>query len=158
MPDGFDPFFREMSSSEKIKQFRKEKGFTQRQLADLTGLAEITIRQYEAGKYEPKLDKLRRIAAALNVSIGDLDPNWGYFTQDEIRQDLSYLGGGFYGKEAPAEMQEKFMQRLTSHKTEMSRKMDMLNDSGQKEAVRQVELLTKIPEYRKDDQPPTPDN
>ena len=58
-----------MSSSEKIKQFRKAKGLTQKQLADLTGLAEITIRQYEAGKYEPKIDKLRRIAAALVVYI-----------------------------------------------------------------------------------------
>lgn len=29
----------------------------------------------------------------------------------------------------------------------------VLNESGQKEAVRQVELLTKIPEYRKEDTP-----
>lgn len=142
-----------MSSSEKIKRLRKENGFTQKQLADLTGIAEITIRQYEAGKYEPKLDKLRRIAAALNVSIGELEPNWGNFTTDEIKQDLSYQGGGFYGKEAPKEVQEKFMQRLTGKKAEINRQMDMLNDQGQQEAVRQVELLTKIPDYRKD----TPD-
>lgn len=139
-----------MSSSEKIKQLRKEKGFTQRQLADLTGIAEITIRQYEAGKYEPKLDKLRRIAAALNVSIGELEPNWGNFTPDEIKQDLSYLGGGFYGKEAPKEMQEKFMQQLTGRKAEINRQMDKLNEQGQQEAVRQVEILTRVPEYRKD--------
>lgn len=34
--------------------------------------------------------------------------------------------------------------------------MCLLNESGQKEAVRQVEILTKVPEYHKEDTPTSP--
>lgn len=56
----------------KIKEIRKNKHITQKKLSELTGIAEITIRQYEAGKYAPKFDKVRLIAKALNVTIDTL--------------------------------------------------------------------------------------
>ena len=40
-----------MTVGQKIKMLRKEKGITQKELAEITRIAEITIRQYEAGKY-----------------------------------------------------------------------------------------------------------
>lgn len=61
-----------MSIGENIKYYRKKKGLTQKQLAQMTGLAEITIRQYEAGKYEPKTENLYKIRKALDVNINQL--------------------------------------------------------------------------------------
>ena len=57
-----------MKTNEKIKLKRKEKSFTQKQLAEETGIAEITIRKYEKGDRTPKLDQLTKIAAVLNCS------------------------------------------------------------------------------------------
>lgn len=61
-----------MTIGEKIKEFRKKAGFTQKQLAKECGLAEITIRQYESGKREPSFDRLFLIAEKLHVSVTEL--------------------------------------------------------------------------------------
>lgn len=58
-----------MDISEKIKQARLKKKLTQKQLAALSEVAEITIRQYESGKRRPKIEQLKKIAAALNVPV-----------------------------------------------------------------------------------------
>ena len=55
-----------------IKAARKAAGLTQAALAEKCGLATVTVRQYESGKREPRLEQLQRIAAALNVSVGYL--------------------------------------------------------------------------------------
>ena len=41
-------------------------------------------------------------------------------------------------------------QRLAGYKIQLDNAMKQLNDKGQSKAIEQVELLTKIPEYRKD--------
>ena len=51
-----------------IQKLRKKRNLTQKQLADITGLATITIQQYERGVREPRFDNLARIAKAFNVS------------------------------------------------------------------------------------------
>ena len=61
-----------MSISENIRFFRKEANLTQKDLARKCGLAEITIRQYESGKREPRSSQLAKIAGALNISAVDL--------------------------------------------------------------------------------------
>ena len=48
---------------------------TQAALAKAADLAEVTIRQYESGKYEPKHENMKKIAAALGVSLSDLAPD-----------------------------------------------------------------------------------
>ena len=62
-----------MNIGEKIKTIRKSKGITQKKLSEETGIAEITIRQYEAGKYIPKIDKIELISKALEVDISEFD-------------------------------------------------------------------------------------
>lgn len=54
---------------EKIKLFRKEKGFSQQKLADLTGLARITIAQYETNKYQPSEQNLNKLSVALSIPL-----------------------------------------------------------------------------------------
>ena len=61
-----------------IQKLRKKRNLTQKQLADITGLATITIQQYERGVREPRFDNLARIAKAFNVSpiiltIGEIE-------------------------------------------------------------------------------------
>ena len=62
-----------MTVGENIRTIRKQKGLTQKQLAELTGLLEPTIRKYESGKVQPKSDNLHKIATALGVDPSQID-------------------------------------------------------------------------------------
>ncbi|MDE6880201.1 MAG: helix-turn-helix domain-containing protein [Oscillospiraceae bacterium] len=55
-----------------IKAARRNAGLTQEQLAKKCNLATITIRQYELGKREPKMEQLSSLADALNVHVLEL--------------------------------------------------------------------------------------
>ena len=61
-----------MGIGEHIKTIRKQKGITQKQLAERTGLSVNAIQSYEYGNYEPKIPQVERIAEALNVSPFDI--------------------------------------------------------------------------------------
>ncbi len=65
-----------------IQKLRKEKGWTQKQLAGKVDSAVITIQQYELGKREPRIDQLKKIAVALGVSVDDL-------TADNVASELA---------------------------------------------------------------------
>ena len=58
-----------MTTGERIKEARKYRKMTQKQLAEAAGVATGTIQQYELGKREPKYEILIRICKALNISI-----------------------------------------------------------------------------------------
>ena len=62
----------EWSISKKIRSLRKEKGLTQKELSRKSGIAEITIRQYEAGKYNPKPDAVMKLCIGLDCNVTDL--------------------------------------------------------------------------------------
>ena len=61
-----------MTTGERIRNMRKNRKLTQKQLGELCGIAEPTIRRYELGKLNPKYETLERIAAALHTSTGAL--------------------------------------------------------------------------------------
>ncbi|WP_270288567.1 helix-turn-helix domain-containing protein [Enterocloster bolteae] len=61
-----------MTIGGNIKKYREKKGLTQKELGAALGLAEITIRQYENNKREPKYERLYVIADVLSVSVSDL--------------------------------------------------------------------------------------
>lgn len=54
-----------------LKQFRKEKGLSQTELADKVGLKQTTISQYERGTRHPNLAMAKRLANALEISLDD---------------------------------------------------------------------------------------
>jgi transcriptional regulator with XRE-family HTH domain len=61
-----------VSFPEHLAQLRKERGFTQPQLAEKIGLHVAQIRRYEAGTSQPTLDVIRGLAVALGVSADEL--------------------------------------------------------------------------------------
>ena len=59
--------------SSNFKKFRKQKGFTQSQVAEYLGVNKSTISNYESGYSEPgSHDKLARIAELFGVTIHEL--------------------------------------------------------------------------------------
>ncbi len=57
-----------MNFSENLKEARVSRGFSQKEIADLLGIDRSTYVNYEAGKREPNLERLRALAMTLGVS------------------------------------------------------------------------------------------
>ena len=53
----------------KIRAYREFKGYSQIQLAELSGINVGTIRKYELGIRNPKPDQLEKIATALGLNV-----------------------------------------------------------------------------------------
>ena len=52
----------DVSFHERLRSVRLEKGLTQKQLGERCGIADPTIRKYESGKLNPKLETVKKIA------------------------------------------------------------------------------------------------
>ena len=53
----------------KIRAYREFRGYSQKQLAELSGVNVGTIRKYELGIRNPKPDQLEKIAVALGLNV-----------------------------------------------------------------------------------------
>ena len=139
----------EILKIKNLKDIRKNKKMTQKDLAEKTGLSISTIQGYEQGKYHPKGESVQKIAEALNVPIESL-------------LDFSYT---------PEEVEKykKILEPLTGQwiridtKTEkkLFLKSKELNEQGQKKLYNYSCDLLEIPKYRADTAPdqgaPAPD-
>lgn len=61
-----------MNIGEKIQFYRKANKLTQKQLSQLSGVSEISIRKYEAGDRIPKTEQLKKIADVLDIGGNEL--------------------------------------------------------------------------------------
>ncbi|WP_281681164.1 helix-turn-helix domain-containing protein [Lactobacillus gallinarum] len=53
----------------RLKEVRKEKGYTLAAVAIIAGIANNTLSQYETGKREPKLEMWQKLADIYGVSV-----------------------------------------------------------------------------------------
>jgi len=60
--------WRAMSFPERLVALRKQRGLSQRALAESVGVHLTQVQRYEAGAGQPTLDVVRRLALALSVS------------------------------------------------------------------------------------------
>lgn len=125
-------------TKDKIKRIRLEQGLTQKELAQKCHMYESQIRKYETGKANPKKETLEKIASALSVPVTTLYSDSSILIQEMGQAALL----------AVSVLEKDYKKENTLLKT-----YRMLNDKGQEKAIEQVELLTKIPEYRKEDIP-----
>ncbi|QDV26714.1 helix-turn-helix transcriptional regulator [Aureliella helgolandensis] len=59
---------------ERVKARRQELGLTQVEMAERLGLTQSTYASIERGRYEPGLNQIYRVAAALETNIHELLP------------------------------------------------------------------------------------
>lgn len=136
----------------KIKEYRKQKGITQKELADLVGLKNSGISNYEQGTRIPKRDFLFKVANALNVSIDDFFPKTGNANTenfsiidktvetmkqlDESRQQVVL---------ATANVQLKEQNDSKAKVIPMKKKSNVLTDEALQEAVDTAVAFDGIP-------------
>ena len=84
-----------MDIGTRIKELRKARGMTQKELAKKTSLSIASIQGYEQKKYKPKLNTIAKIAVALDVLLLDLVDTDDPILQNEITAinipDLNYI-------------------------------------------------------------------
>lgn len=168
---------RAMAVGEMIRELRMAKGWTQRQLAEKCGMADSAIRKYESGTINPKVKNLQRIATALEFPIEALVSPEREKTEIESfgltpEQALIYFKNcaGTDLKRALDEMGNeeglRFFRTATSNPTEAlvmvqtpetKKRLEKIiafyiemNEKGQIKVLEQIELLAKIPEYKKE--------
>ena len=60
---------------EQLRKLRLERGLSLRTLGVMAGIHAVSLVRLEAGKFDPRLSTLRKLAQALEVSVCDLiDP------------------------------------------------------------------------------------
>ncbi len=57
-----------MGFPETLARLRKDKGWTQQQMAEAIGMATIQVRRYERGVSQPTLDVIKRMALVFGTS------------------------------------------------------------------------------------------
>lgn len=146
-----------MGFPENLKRIRIENGLSQQELAKRAGVSQTAIYQWEKGSRTPKIDAIAKLADVLNVQPVNL-----FMIKEDGKDiiDLNIFGmtgndiGKYLNVILPEYMEECRKERelyaSIDNKNAMSEKMDLLNEAGQARALEQVELLTKIPEYRKE--------
>lgn len=56
----------------RLRKIRERKGVSLRALKQASGVAVSSLAQFEAGKGDPQLSTLRKLAKALNVTVAEL--------------------------------------------------------------------------------------
>lgn len=119
-----------MTIGEKIKHLRTKRGLTQKQLAEMSGIAVISLQQYESNRRTPKTEQIIKISNAFEVPID-------FFLVDF--EDKLYNKENWPNSEEERKkiFQEKYLIRT----------FNLLNNLGKEEALKRVEELVLVPKY-----------
>jgi transcriptional regulator with XRE-family HTH domain len=105
-----------MEFKDKLKSERERAGLTQKQLADIVGLSDRTIQNYEHGRGgAARFEHVRAIAEALNIKteelIGETAPKKS--DSENIAQLVSRMQALFSGGELTDEDKEAAVRAIT---------------------------------------------
>jgi transcriptional regulator with XRE-family HTH domain len=71
MPDSVSSVGRS-DFSQRLREWRRRRALSQRELAALAGVQQVTIARLEIGSQQPRPRTIRKLAKALQVTIDDL--------------------------------------------------------------------------------------
>lgn len=83
-----------MTTGEKIRSIRHERGLTQMQLAEMAGIAVNTLRQYEGDRSYPRPKQLDLLANALGVPSAEITAALAIQTDSDNQKSLKLVDSG----------------------------------------------------------------
>lgn len=171
-----------MTIGEQIYTLRTSANMTQKELAEAIGSSQSAINYWENNKRTPRFNQLCKIASYFNIPVqnflsADEVVRYDIETKTRLETDRQILNKLYDLKEKQPEREDtdkaieileeiykdneesrelifRFIHTLQAN-DELTQLFESLNQSGQIEALKQLQLLAKIPEYRKDDTPDT---
>lgn len=134
-----------MTTGERIRAARKKAHLTQKELGRRMGLSPQSVAQWENDLRNPKIETIRALAKALEISERDLlDP-------------LAYEYGVSHGIELETWGNQMVEDALAAEGYTYSElefalisAFSRLNEKGQQVAIDRLQELTEIPRYRAD--------
>ena len=133
----------------RIRQLRKQKNLTMKQLGEVLGLAESTISQYETGKREPDIGTILKICEYFNVTLdyllGIVDEH-GFMTGEGFADPEDFAFIKALGYDDPDVCAKR---RAKTPEVRILSALEQLNTEGKEVAVERGEELTEIPKYQK---------
>lgn len=161
--------------SHKLKSLRIERGITQKKLADSLNVSQNAIYNWENGKREPSIEMIKKIATVLGITIAEFldDDFFDAATLPDAEYEETLIDDKFKSiiendnlnrKEKETMIrnlisQVEIVENLHKEHAEIARQylldglFNKLNSDGKDKAIEQVELLTKIHEYCKEEPP-----
>ena len=100
---------------QRLKAIRLERGLSQRQLARLSGVANATISQIEAGRLNPTVSMLKKVLDGFPISMGEFfsgdadTPERIFFRADELTE---IADGGISFRQVGANLRSKSIQLI----------------------------------------------
>lgn len=148
----------------KIRNARKQAGFTQARLAELLDVNRATISKYENGEISPPVEQLELMAKHFGIPLGllvtgkiEIIPGrlWIVEEEDPQGKNIVYTVNA-QDEEAYAIGLQLFAKNGIGpeHMVEarIGKALNKLNTEGKKAAVERVEELTEIPKYKNNPQ------
>lgn len=161
---------------ERLKELRKSKGLSQKQLAEKTGISVHTINSYESGRRDPNTKNLQILQDFFQVSqgflLGELKSDDFFKDQEVIDLNLDTVLTQISMLKQNMKISESYQNRVATlfllkslnyinnemlcHTTNTLDENDinslfnaliLLNDKGLKEAIKRIQELTYITTY-----------
>lgn len=123
-----------MNTGSLIKKFRKRKKYTQKQLANLIGKTESSIRKYEKGLIEIPNSVLNQIAEALNVTILDL-MDLAPYNHDVIADNANKKNGMTKFEEVILHELKEIKKELQDIRSILEQQQEMQEDESMVETI-----------------------
>ena len=145
-----------MDISSRLRDVRKDKRLSQMEVAQKANIAVNSLRLYESGKRQPRMDQLQKIAAALDVSVSHLI---GYETElQKIAETVEQVQRQYNDIVQPAQQQiEKALKPIqdqlkaaglsTSKGTtdEKEKPSDNIVEGLSPDGIKLLELIQSLP-------------
>ena len=161
---------------ERLKELRKSKGLSQKQLAEKTGISVHTINSYESGRRDPNTKNLQILQDFFQISqgflLGDLKSDDFFKDQEVIDLNLDTVLTQISILKQNMKISESYQNRVATlfllkslnyinnemlcRTTNALNEKDinslfnaltLLNDKGLKEAIKRIQELTYITTY-----------
>ena len=124
--------------SDSIRDIRKSKGMTQKELAAAIGTTQQNVAQYESGIRKPKFETLQKIAAALDVPVSALAPDIYQQAGEALTKSLQELSEKYGSSDA----------EYLEMRVDLRKKVDQLNKNGIEEMLHHAGVLSGHPDYK----------
>lgn len=130
----------------RIKELRKDAGLTQKEFAKIIGITDASISKYENGEMIPKIDKLEKMSDIFGVTVEYITGESDLKISPKLRDLVLKANSG--DQVAKEKLDFQYVTRSEDEKY-LLHLFRLLNETGESEALKQIENLTKISDYRK---------
>ena len=132
-----------MTIGDRIREFRKSRGLTQKELGERLGLSYQAIAQWENNLRKPKTETIIKIACALGIRYEDLvgletfdtgavfDARWKELTKDANGESMKII-------------------HTTDPRKFIDFALDQMNEEGKTKVAERAAEVLEVPKYRKD--------